>query len=250
MQGMIIYRGPSEVDGSPIVVIVSGLMSGGKNSKTGPMPQIYIMRSDMHPFEANQNGSDYAICGNCKHRGKVVRDEKTGNLKNEERTCYVVLMNGPHTVYQAFRRGDAYQDVPLSVARRLLAGRKVRIGAYGDPGAVPILVWETILAKADPVGYTTFWRTIPALKQWCMASVSSDEEYAEAVALGWRTYRVRRKGEPVLKGEGKCPASKELGKAVQCTQCMLCNGLKRGFKANITIEVHGNGAKHFEKVFA
>ena len=45
--GAIIYRGPSLLDGKPIVVIAVGLNSSSKNRKTGNMLQTYILRDDI-----------------------------------------------------------------------------------------------------------------------------------------------------------------------------------------------------------
>lgn len=250
MQGMILYNGPSVIDSSPIVAIATGLATGANNSKTGPMVQIYIMRSDLNPLQAVQTGADAGICGDCRHRGRIVTNEKTGARKNVERTCYVTLIHGPRVVYSAFERG-AYDEVPLSLARKLLARRKVRLGAYGDPAAVPFSVWETALDKVDDInGYTHLWRQFPQLSDFCMASCDTEEERVEAKALGFRVYRVRSKGDPVLKGEGICPASQELGKTVQCVSCMLCGGNRTKAKADITILAHGTGASHFQKVLA
>ena len=88
--GFIIYEGPSLIDGSPIVAIA--LRTSG-NSKTGNMVQTYIIRSDMDPREANKSGADYAICGACPHKGKA-HDTDAGKLALE-RSCYVVLAQGP-----------------------------------------------------------------------------------------------------------------------------------------------------------
>jgi hypothetical protein len=248
MNGFVLYRGPSAIDGEPIVCIAIGLQSGGSNSKTGPMVQIYILRGDQNPLVAAQTGADVSICGDCPHRGRIVVDPTTGLRRNVERSCYVTLMHGPRVVWDGFQRG-LYLDVPLAKARKLLARKVIRIGAYGDPGAVPIAVWETALDQVTELsGYTHLWRKYPLLSAFCMASCDSEAEREEAKALGFRTYRVRGADERKLKGEGLCPASGELGKTVQCTQCMLCGGARSKAKADITIVVHGTGSKHFERV--
>jgi hypothetical protein len=250
MNGIILYQGPSVIDGSPIVAIAIGLLDGGSNKKTGPMVQIYILRSDVNPLKAVQTGEDISICGNCRHRGKLTVDEETGIRKNIERTCYVTLMHGPRVVYSAFAAGS-YRDVPINRASRLLARKNVRLGAYGDPAAVPFAVWEAALGQAGAVnGYTHLWKRYPELSAFCMASCDTPEEREEAKALGFRVYRVRSKDDPVLKGEGICPASEELGKTVQCVSCMLCGGNSTKAKADITIMVHGTGRNNFAKSFA
>ena len=246
MQGFVMYRGPSRIDGSPIVVIATGLETGGNNSKTGSMVQVYIMREDISPVAAVHTGDDRSICGDCRHRGKVVTLEN-GERKNVGRSCYVTLFHGPRVVWDAYRRG-VYKEVPIERARKLLGGRKVRLGSYGDPGAVPFWVWEIGLDKVREInGYTHLWREYPHLSAFCMASCDTEAEREEAKALGFRTFRVRSKDSPTLKGEGRCPASHEMGKAVQCAECMLCGGRRTGAKADITIIAHGAGSTHYER---
>jgi hypothetical protein len=247
MNGFVLYRGPSEIDGSPIVCIATGLEDGGSNTKTGPMVQVYILRADMNPLQAVQTGDDKAICGTCIHRGRIITDPKTNLRKNVERSCYVTLMHGPRVVWDAFQRGR-YPEVKLSQARKLLARRTIRLGSYGDPGAVPFAVWEQALANVTHLsGYTHLWREFPMMSAFCMASCDSEADRDEAKALGFRTFRVRGKAEPKLAGEGQCPASKEMGKATQCSLCLLCGGAKSKAKADITIIAHGTGSKHYEK---
>lgn len=244
MNGIIFYRGPSVIDGKPIVAIATGLRDGGANSKTGPMAQIYFIRSDVNPMVAVHTGDDVSICGDCSLRGEIEVDKK-GVRKNVRRKCYVTLMHGPRVVYDAFLRG-VYPEVKPAVARKLLAGKRVRLGSYGDPGSVPFETLETVLDKVHELnGYTHMWRKYPELSAFCMASCDTEKDREEAKALGFRTYRIRRQGDPVLKGEGQCPASAELGKKVQCASCMLCGGHKTKAKADLTIVVHGGGATHF-----
>lgn len=247
MNGFVLYRGPSTVDGQPIVCIATGLQDGGSNSKTGSMVQIYILRADQNPIQAAQRGDDVSICGYCPHRGRVEKDPTTGLRRNVGRSCYVTLFQGPRVVWDAFSRG-LYQEVTLAKARKLLARKTVRVGAYGDPGAVPLKVWKTALSQVSALnGYTHLWREHPQLAEFCMASCDSEVDRMLAKALGFRTYRVRGKDEPKLDGEGHCPAAKEMGKAVQCAQCMLCGGHRSKAKADITIAAHGVGARNFER---
>jgi hypothetical protein len=247
MNGFVLYRGPSEIDGQSIICIATGLETGGSNSKTGHMVQVYILRADMNPLLAVQTGDDAAICGDCPHRGRVITDPATGLRKNVERSCYVTMMHGPRVVWDAYQRG-IYPDVNFAKARKLLARRVVRLGSYGDPGAVPLSVWEVVLDKVTYLSsYTHLWRKFPLLSAFCMASCDTEADREEAKALGFRTFRVRGKDDPKLKGEGQCPAAKEMGKAVQCAQCLLCGGARSKAKADITLIAHGTGAKHFER---
>jgi hypothetical protein len=239
----IIWEGESQIDGSPIFAVVTGLETGGKNTKIGKMAAVYILRADMSPMQASQTGADYAICGDCKHRGTVeVRD---GVHRNVGRSCYVTLFHGPRVVYKAYKDG-VYPRAGLSVIAEAMRGALVRLGAYGDPAAVPLHVWQTVLAHVkDATGYTHQWREHPELAAYCMASCDTSQEREEAKRLGFRTFRIRTAEAPTLKGEGKCPASKEMGKVTQCNACMLCSGTSKGHKSDITIVAHGPGAKHF-----
>lgn len=244
MQGFVLYEGPSTIDGQPIVAIVTGLGRPSNNVKTGPMAQVYILRADQHPMEAVQTGDDVSICGTCPHRG-VVEQLKDGKTANRHRSCYVVLMHGPRMVYEAYKRGF-YGPLEPATARAVLRMHSVRLGAYGDPGAVPEAIWKAVIGRTRGLtGYTHLWRRFPYLAAYCMASCDTPAERDEAKALGFRTFRVRAAGEPVMPGEGQCPASNEMGKVTRCDACQLCSGLRKPAKADITITVHGAGATNF-----
>lgn len=239
--GYVIYRGPSELDGAPIVVIATGFGTKSTNVKTGAMIQTWIMREDVSPLEAVHSGADESICGKCPHRGTVVT-LPDGLTRNKQRTCYVLEFQAPLSVWRAYKRGS-YIDATGYTAEQteeLFRERIVRMGSYGDPAAVPGRVWAlaTTLAKRW-AGYTHQWRhqeagsVFPLL---LMASVDSPEEATEAQALGWRTFRV---GGDVFANEVSCPASKEAGERTNCDKCGLCAGSFREAR-NIVIKPHGS----------
>lgn len=229
--GYVIYRGPSLLDGSPIVAIA--LVASGSR-KTGIMVQTYIIRDDMMPTAAVRSGADSAICGDCKHR------HSAGGA------CYVVVAQGPTVVFKTFQAGR--YPVADDVAA-LGRGRMVRLGAYGDPAAVPSHIWERLVSEAaGRTGYTHQWRLGIAqpLKALVMASVDSPVESVGAQALGWRTFRVRTPEQAVQPREFVCPASDEAGKRTTCAQCGACDGAERGaLKASPVIVVHGTKARRF-----
>jgi hypothetical protein len=234
--GYVVYRGPSELDGEPIVVIA--LTGGSTNSKTGNMVQTYIIREDIDPVAAVKTGADESICGDCRHRGNGI--DGTG------RTCYVNLGHGPSSVYRAFLRGR-YPVDPVAAADAC-NGRIVRLGTYGDPAAVPVNVWLDLLAQSSGrTGYTHQWRTNPQLRSLVMASADTAMSADVARAMGWRTFRVRTAEQPMLVRESVCPASAEAGKKLQCTDCRACDGAT-GRKGSIAIIVHGALAKRFAAV--
>ena len=129
------------------------------------------------------------------------------------------------------------------------AGRKVRLGTYGDPAAVPAGIWSPLLYNASGhTGYTHQWRKGKAdhVKQWCMASTDTAAETVVAKKLGWRTFRVRQAdGTPEFSHEMICPASEEAGKRLTCSTCMACSGGVNSKKASVTIVVHGSLKNRF-----
>ena len=229
--GFVLYEGPSKIDGSPIVVIVTGTRNKSANVKTADMLQTWIMRSDMPPHEAKRQGLDSAICGNCIFSGSTPKDTR--------KPCYVLVWQAPLAVYKAYKRGS-YPRLPRNRIPEVFSGRKARIGSYGDPYVVPVWLWHAIVeASTHRTGYTHQWRSAPYLKTLIMASVDSEEEYKEATALGWRTFRTRGKFEPIARGEIMCPASKEAGNVTTCADCRLCNGSQsEDSRKSISIIIH------------
>ena len=244
-QSMVIYRGPSMLDGGPIVAIAT---VGSRNAKTGDMVQTWIMRDDVKPLAAAQSGADASVCGDCKHRPIV------GGA------CYVNLGQGPRAVWEAFQRGrypdaaDLDDGRARDALRAIGAGRVVRLGSYGDPAAVPLGVWIELTAHATAwTGYTHQWRHLDAqkLKGLCMASTDTPDETLAAHAMGWRTFRVRTGDESLLgehangRREIACPASDEMGNKTDCASCQACGGLGARALVNLAIVAHGSKARRF-----
>jgi len=264
--GLVAWSGVSLLDGRTLIdVILTGLKGLSGNQKTGKTIQAWIIRHDKDPRDAVAEGTELGICGDCKHRPRCEDCDRTGpyfhGARCEDcggrmvRACYVKVFHGPTTAYKVrhglkgpWARNPWYpMATPADLEQIRAKGAVIRFGAYGDPAAVPARVWET-LSGACPrwLGYTHAWRTCdPALRAYCMASVDSPAEYAEAVAAGWRTFRVRGKDQPLIKGEIACPASAEAGKVAVCADCSLCMGTSRKAK-QIAIIAHGMGAGAFK----
>lgn len=225
----ILYEGPSRFDGKPIVVIASGMKSKSVNEKTGAMIQTWILRQDMSPIEAHKSGTDESVCGNCKHR-----------RVDGFNSCYVNLGQGPRAVWMAYKDGR-YDKIEPSELTEAFAGRKVRLGSYGDPMAVPMNIWKSILAKTEMhTGYTHQWKRTndPAWKEIVMASADSPIEKTMASLNGWRTFRVMSTYQKLTDWEITCPASKEAGQKTNCDKCGLCAGTSKEAKS-IGIIAHG-----------
>jgi len=228
----ILYRGPSALDGAPIVVVATGLRAKSQNEKTGALVQTWILRADLDPLEASKAGADSSICGQCPHRRSL------GG------SCYVTLHQAPLSVYRAYHRGSYGVPLDSEGMAAALAGRKVRLGSYGDPAAVPLWVWDAALSRAESwLGYTHQWArpevTSTGLGRFCMASADSSRDRLIATARGWRTFRVRAPSEPVMAGEFICPASAEAGKRRTCETCGACDGSARPKAASPVIMAHG-----------
>ena len=234
----VVWRGPSAFDPSvDVLVVLTGLRRPSVNPKTGPMVQAWILRDDVEltPYQAMHTGNDGAICGTCP--------------LSANRGCYVVVNNAPNAIMRAILAGTT-PDMPLESAMDALRGRKLRIGAYGDPAAVSFDVWETLLTFASGhTGYTHAWRDCdPRFASIVMASVEDRRSLMKADDKGWRAFYVSR--DPVASipsahhNGGRrvitCPASAEASHRTTCHDCGLCDGTYALDKrAHITIQPHG-----------
>lgn len=230
---LVVYRGPSQIDKQPILMLASGFARNSQNAKTGAMLQTYIIREDLNPLTAKLQGQSKSVCGGCP----LIKA-----------ACYVNVAQAPLAVWSAWQRGSVPEVAPADLAERF-RNRAVRAGSYGDPAAVPLEIWDVVLGVARMhTGYTHQWRAkrFAGLRRWCMASCDTEKDFTDAVALGWATYRVRRKGMPLLPGETQCPASSEAGHLTDCRNCGRCGGLEASGRFNalqlVSIEAHGKFA--------
>jgi hypothetical protein len=236
-------------DTTPIVVVALYREGKGVNGKTGAMVQTYIIVDDgTNPIDAVRAGRDAAICGDCLHRGPSAdgSDRIDTPRTYGARSCYVNLGQGPRAVADGVRRG-IYPVASADDAREIGRGRLVRLGSYGDPAAAPLYVWIALLAESiGRTGYTHQWRNprFAGLRAYVMASADTPQDRADAVAAGWRTFRVRTADEPLERAEFSCPASEEMGKRITCSACLACGGAD-GRKGSPAIVTHGTLAARF-----
>ena len=239
--GVVIYQGPSMLDGAPIVVIVTGLKSASANGKTGAMLQSFILRQDRSPVEAIKDGTDASVCGNCPNRPLTVKAALAADPTADVSPCYVKAFHAPRSVWQCWATGSGYR-MATEEDRAIIAASNLRHGTYGDPMAAPFGVWPVAPKRT---GYSHQWADYPQspFAAVLMASVDSPVQAAAAVAAGWRYFRVETDPEaPLLPGEVMCPASEEAGKRTTCDTCGLCKGNPWGARsrkpANVRILDH------------
>lgn len=224
--GRILWEGPSAFDGTPIVVIVTGLTKRSANGKTGDELQTWILRQDAKPHHAAKDGRSSAVCGDCPHQ------------PSRNNTCYVRTYQAPLSIWDCYKRGnyprfDVNRDLPL------IFNRVVRLGSYGDPAMAPKVIWAPLLAASSAhTGYTHQWRQEWAAPYRGLLQASCDgfQDYMDATAHGWRTFLVKPAGEDAPAGTVHCAASEERGRKTTCAQCHLCDGSS----ANVVINGHGS----------
>ena len=208
-----VWRGPA-MDGTPTVLLATGVLTKSSNSKTGSMIQTFILRQDMKPIEAVNTGADVAICGDCPFRPIIAK--QTGDA-----SCYVTtwMLTKLWESWRAGRVPTISADALGIIANDL--GMGIRPGSYGDPAHVTVSIWAA-LGNNRGTSYTHQWRVADiGLAQFAMASVQSVSEASEAHAAGWRTYRVDKENVGAGDGEIMCP---EQTRGVQCKDCGLCAG--------------------------
>ncbi len=237
------------IDGGPIFSVLTGFAQPSANPKTGPVIQQWILRQDTHPAgegSAIANGADYSVCGNCKLRGT--------NGKN--RVCYVngAALNQIYKSYFAGKYGtiDTNNSQDHDFLKRLLKNQIIRLGAYGNPSAVPMVVYEKLRSLGTLIlAYEHLWDQpqFAEFRHFCMASIETPVDWPGpgpgpfarlylAHSLGWRTFRVKLPHQPLLPGEIMCPESQDA--VLNCFVCRLCTG---GRGPNIAIDLHGHRSK-------
>ena len=231
--GIVLWEGPSPVDGAPIVAIAT---MSSKNPKTGPMVQVWVLRSDVNPAEAVATGQDRATCGDCALRPFLQRLARSGQALSgwraslRAKACYVNVGQAPLAVWKAYKAGKypRWED-----GGGPFYGRKIRWGAYGDPALIPADIVNLINYWSDGwTGYTHQWRH--GFATWArdvfMASADTRADVDDARRRGWRVFYAHDGRAPMPAGMITCPASKEAGERTTCAECGLCNGARPGVK--------------------
>jgi hypothetical protein len=227
---LVIYRGPSRYD--PTRTIRAVLTADSQNAKTGSMAQLFILDEETAPHVAQRTGEDFSVCGRCPLR-PIYKARGGGG-------CYVVTFQGPLSTWRA-TKGLPVAGAAVIAAAVRKAGT-VRLGAYGDPAALPPFVIAHLvkLARGRVTGYThghhvLGFEGIDHLRSCTMLSVESAAQAEAAHARGWRTFRVTAPDAINLPREITCPSET---RGATCAECLLCRGDSLGARS-ITIPAHG-----------
>lgn len=238
--GVTLYDGPSMFTGEPIIAVAT---FESDNDKTGNMITLWIMPRDISPSDALRGGLDICVCNGCGHKMMI-------DGVRHIRTCYVNMQVVTDRWY-AFHRGEYPHVMPgTALWAAVLADRVHRYGGWGDIAALP---FERIEAIAGSVaGWTAYTHSAftcdQRIRRYAMASVDTEEQAIAAVAMGWRFFRPRKDGAPLLANEIVCPGTPEGRKRSTCEACLLCDGKRddRDRRANIGTIVHGTAARRFD----
>jgi len=207
--------------------IVAIATKDSNNEKTDNMVQVWILLRNMSPTEGIKSGEDKKICFDCRHR--------------EEGTCYVNAGQAPQQVWKSYKRG-LYPDLDYVVLNKMIKGREIRFGAYGEPILIPInLVKFMVEGSKGYTGYSHQWHRLEyqGYKDFYMASAEDTSDVMQAYMMGWRTFRVAPSDDTyLLDSEVTCP---NLTHGVKCKTCLLCDGA--GTHKSIVVPVHGTVGK-------
>lgn len=159
--------------------------------------------------------------------------------------CYVHVWEAPLSIWRArhHARPWNWEQIRMAMARRKV--KVLRLGAYGDPAAVPVKVLRRLVTMARGegfrvLGYTHSPQESPHLRGVCMASCENAGTAIEWLRKGWRTFRTLTAAapEPWPGSEIVCPSAN----GAHCDTCGLCQGANIG-APSIVIRPHGAGTR-------
>lgn len=219
MSAIVLYQGPSQINGSEIVVLAT---LDSKNRKTGAMIQTWILPVQ-GPLQASKDAEDDTVCGDCPRRRSTGGD------------CYVRLDTAPHSAWKKWIRegspGVNWDEHTIALQRES-RDHGLRLGAYGDPAAVPVEVWRNLISALQPktlTGYTHQWRDprFAAYRTLVMASADNVQDARSALATGWRYFAAVPHDEDAvgLPNAIQCLSD---SKGKLCQDCGICDGAREG----------------------
>lgn len=137
----VLWVGPSEIDGTEVMVVATNVGAPCANSKTGDMVQVWYMPTEVVPHEAVKTGQDRAVCGDCPLRPSL-KEKRPGT-----RPCYVKAWQAPRSIWQSVHRKNLVAHPDLKGGTKAIheCGKDVRLGGWGDPGCIPNHINQAIL---------------------------------------------------------------------------------------------------------
>ena len=224
--GVVLYSGKSKIANQRVVSI---LTFHSENGKTGDMGQVWILPLEISPTDAIKQNNNSGACGNCALHGWF--DPSVGKVVN--RVCYVNVGQAPNGIWKAYQRGN-YPVYQPRLHNHLIRGREIRLGAYGDPAALPIPLLRKIVGLASMhTGYSHQCYSIPRqradkIAQWCMVSCENEAQHNECLRRGWRAFTVVRPDQKRPANSIECP---HYSRGIQCIDCKLCDGCEKPKKS-------------------
>jgi hypothetical protein len=245
--GYIMYQGASALNGDPIISIAT-LHSA--NDKTGDMIQLWILPSDQSPLEALKTNNNGGACGSCKLQGWF------DGQKMQNRVCYVQVGQAPEAIFKAWKRGK-YPIYDPKIHAKKIKGRKIRLGAYGDPAALDPALLEHLVNETGSIGHTGYSHQLfdiaktdrplaDRLAQLLMASCDDNAQHDIATSYGWRTFTVKTPDGDTPDGAIECPFYSH---NVQCENCLLCCGSAKNARSIYAI-AHAKTGLNLPKIQA
>jgi len=225
-------------EGADIFAALTGLTKMSKNKKTGAMLGVSILPLAEKPSDSIKHKNDGPQCGGC-----ALAAHTPGPW-----SCYVNPV-GLNSVWGAtvavaiaqktwrYAEYSGKKTISKMVDKFLqLSPVPIRLGTYGDPALLPLRLLKKLVRGRKYTGYTHQWETCsPEYSAYLMASIDHSNNKADAIALGYRTYRILGELDTLDSDEIMCPHDSH---GVQCADCRLCSG--NGVEAkNIAVRISG-----------
>ena len=211
-----------------VILVITNLIKPSTNDKTGDMVQTWLLDRDLLTAPKVFG----AKCTSCPMVQECYVSENTMGHKSVRKATLKAL--------GLIEGNTSYQVTTLEQVLPLLRGRKLRLGAYGDPSALPIEDLRALVSASDGhTGYTHFYKEVdPAYAEFLMASVEDLASEMLAQSLGYRTYRVLRKGESDHEVTDRSILCLESSKGIQCADCLVCSGTSKPNAKHVYIYEH------------
>lgn len=227
-------------DDTPFYMVLTNLITSSSNDKTGDMIQSYFLRKDefisptgeIKERTSNLFGFGCSTCPAKKHcyvsNTTQTKDKGLGSVRR--------------TLFKLLREEEtSYQFVSFShaVERVREAGKKLRLGTYGDPTALSVSqIAELVSVSPGHTGYTHYWRRKEnrEYRNYLMASCETASQLKRAEKYGFRAFLALPENASIPENTVICP---NYTQGISCLTCGLCDGKKEDdSRRSVVIELH------------